>query len=163
MSAVWAVDAIHLKMNAVDRYSTELDYEAHIGKPRTFEEMFFKERSPKIGFVAPVEPYKLNERLSVQQGVFLCSNRLDQEFEATLKETLGPFEGLHFETPQPSFVKMEIHPDARPALLRELERMNINYAALFPGLEGFARSLNTRVQTRGTSDDLVFLYNEDPF
>ena len=40
--------------------------------------------------------------------------------------------------------KLEIYPEARGGLLRELLRMNVSYATLFPGLDGFARSLSTK-------------------
>ena len=41
--------------------------------------------------------------------------------------------------------KLLIRPEARREILRELHRMNISYATLYPGLDGFARSLGTTV------------------
>ncbi len=41
--------------------------------------------------------------------------------------------------------KLSIAPQARGEILRELHRMNINDATLFPGIDGFARSLTTIV------------------
>jgi len=57
-------------------------------------------------------------------------------FEMTLKYML--------ETPpvgEPPIKMLVVRPEARLKLLRELHRMNVSSATLFPGLDGFARSL----------------------
>jgi len=43
----------------------------------------------------------------------------------------------------PVLYKITITPEAHPFVLRELHRMNINHASLFPGLDGLALSLTT--------------------
>jgi len=81
-----------------------------------------------------VNAFRLNERLSVQQGVFLCPGDLTASFEDNLiaggpaPENLVCFE-------------LSTEPRARGEMLTALHRMNINNASLFPGLDGFARSL----------------------
>lgn len=81
-----------------------------------------------------VNAFRLNELLSVQQGVFLCPGDLTASFEANL-DAGGP-------TPE-TLVCFELstEPGARGEMLAALHRMNINNASLFPGLDGFARSL----------------------
>jgi hypothetical protein len=44
--------------------------------------------------------------------------------------------------------KIEVAPEARDDLLRELLTMNISYATLLPGLDGFARSLRITAKLR---------------
>jgi hypothetical protein len=39
-------------------------------------------------FVYPVNPFRLNERLVIQQGVFLCSGNIQKTFEENLAEVL---------------------------------------------------------------------------
>ena len=52
--------------------------------------------SPPAAIVAPVEPIGMNERLTLQQGLFLCSNRLYGGFYPALKETLGDTLGQEY-------------------------------------------------------------------
>ena len=81
-----------------------------------------------------VNPFRLNERLTVQQGVFLCPGDLTASFE----------DNLIAGGPTPSNLvcfELSTEPDARREMLSALHSMNINYASLFPGLDGFCRSL----------------------
>jgi hypothetical protein len=51
--------------------------------PLRFHEFFdaaFKDRKP-FAIVAPVQPFVMNQRLAVQQGMFLCPFTLDVDFE----------------------------------------------------------------------------------
>jgi hypothetical protein len=81
-----------------------------------------------------VNAFQLNERLSVQQGVFLCPGDLTKSFEDNLiAGRPSPANLVCFE--------FSTDPEARAEMLGVLHRMNINKASLFPGLDGFARSL----------------------
>ena len=42
----------------------------------------------------------------------------------------------------------DAEPDQRIAMLKELRRMNIHSASLFPGLDGFARSFGIELECR---------------
>jgi hypothetical protein len=44
-----------------------------------------------------------------------------------------------------------IEPEAKLGVLKELNRMNVTYTSLFPGLEGFAKSLRTNVFIRDSN------------
>ena len=86
----------------------------------------------------------MNERLAVQQGMFLCPFTLSLRFEQVIVQPAS------FElavTNKRKQIKAEfarkfvIIQEARCELLRELHRMNITSASLFPGLAGFAQSL----------------------
>jgi hypothetical protein len=161
-SAIWAVDAERLKIRAIEILCAQpefsnLGFAAHLGSPENFGRVFLEGQLPPAAIVAPVEPIRMNERLTLQQGLFLCSNRLYDGFYPALKETLGDILGQEYETPQPPLRKLVIKPEARSNLLRELERTNISYATLFPGLDGFARSLSTHMQMRGSVDSFVSL------
>jgi hypothetical protein len=87
--------------------------------------------------VLRVDPPKVSDRLFAQQGLFLSTNQVSITFEGHLKAALsGTPDMLH---------KFVIEPEARIEMLRELSRMNITYASLFPDLDGFARSIGTRL------------------
>jgi hypothetical protein len=106
--------------------------------------------------VMPVEPDRLNERLSIQQGLFLLPTSLANTFECNLAATYGV--GVEaFKNPEDvaisdlwdgkgvydyAAIKIVLPLSARIKILDDLWSMNINSATLFPGLDGFARSLN---------------------
>ena len=104
---------------------------------RTFTELFMGQ--PPLSLVGSVNPFKLNERLVVQQGVFLCPGNVGSSFMKNL-EAVVPCCGQQH---QPVVIQYRItdDPAVRREILRHLLRMNISSATLFPGLEGFARSL----------------------
>ncbi|HEX9867924.1 MAG TPA: hypothetical protein VGC99_04905 [Candidatus Tectomicrobia bacterium] len=75
----------------------------------------------------------MNPRLTAQSGTFAVPETLSQPVEALLSR---------YPEPRETLVKL-ILPSAqvREQGLRELDRMNITYATLFPDLDGLARSL----------------------
>ena len=113
--------------------------------------------------VAPVQPFRTNERVTSQQGLFLCSNSRFFGFELGLKQVLWSDRESQAQEGEPDgwnpdrLFKILVVPDARTEILRELHRMNINYATLFPGLDGFSRSLTTNI----TISKNYFLGSED--
>jgi hypothetical protein len=88
--------------------------------------------------VYPLNPFHLNERLVIQQGVFLVPGDVTKSFMENL-QALGPA-GDNV---------VEIRFYASREFMREatlqLHRMNVNSATLFPGLDGFAQHLNSVV------------------
>lgn len=116
--------------------------------------------------VVAVKPWRLNQRMIIQQGWFLFPTRLDQRFEHSMcqafdydGEWLPDKSQVHSAdelqnritgaAPPVGLVKVilpgRIHADA----LRDLSRMNISAATLFPGLDGFARSLKLSLRMYG--------------
>jgi FRG domain len=151
-SAIWAIDASSLKVAAVSvirdvHPGIEVLPETRLGARGTFAEIFMERDGRHVPAVAPVEPLRANERSTIQQGLFLCPGTLSLPFEVSLKHTLqrsrhaqglGPHEDdLH---------KLVVGPRIRNELLLRLHQMNIGYATLFPGLDGFARSLCTHLE-----------------
>jgi hypothetical protein len=122
-------------------------------------------KQPQSGyrsFVFEVQPFRLNERLAVQQGLFLCPLSVDipfvQSLSATFNLSPGAFIDDRPEDYRPAIhtrkafedvavikivLPLAIHYDA----LQDLWCMNVNAAALFPGLDGFARSLHHYIRT----------------
>ena len=104
----------------------------HLRARSTEEHTKLSRNNPPCAF--PVNGMKLNERATVQQGAFLCPGNVTQPFEDNLKRLKG------FDNPE-NLVKIIIPGKLRLEALERLHAMNINRAALFPGLEGFAASL----------------------
>jgi hypothetical protein len=91
---------------------------------------FLVEETP---FIWVGEPYVMNRRLIAQSGTFAMPGMLNQPFEAILSG---------YPNPKNTLVKFILHcGQVRQKGLRELYRMNITHATLFPDLDGLARSL----------------------
>jgi FRG domain len=82
--------------------------------------------------VAPLIPMTNNDRLAIQQGLFVYPWDLDYTFS----DNLSGMSGWENE-----IEKIVLPHSLRNEVLDELSLMNITEATLFPGLDGFARSL----------------------
>jgi len=88
-----------------------------------------------------LEPYKMNARLNIQQGLFLVTNAnplksIEQILYNLLKNTKNLGGG-----DDGSIDKLIIPARFKKEILKQLYSMNISSATLFPGLEGFSRHL----------------------
>lgn len=115
-------------------------------------------RTPNRGQCVLVgEPLRLNDRMAAQQGTFLIPYTSSRSFEENL---LGPFQrrvntSILRRKPGRSWkrfrmgtpvVKLVLGPGLIERGMMELHRMNITAASLYPGLDGFARSLTVRLR-----------------
>jgi FRG domain len=84
-----------------------------------------------------LNPFRLNERLTIQQGLFLAPGDGTMSF-------LGNLSRLKSIGAPGSNLTRFIIPRARSGdIARTLHEMNVTETTLFPGLDGFARSLWT--------------------
>jgi hypothetical protein len=89
---------------------------------------------PNIPCACPVNPFRLNERLRVQKGIFLICGDITRPFEANIQAMEGWDEPEHITRID---IPAALHRDA----IIDLYYMNITRTSLFPGLDGYARSL----------------------
>jgi hypothetical protein len=105
-------------------------------------------------------PFFLSERLIAQQGVYLLSLNMENTLEQNLYGMFGvdvaevypdslvgwssdPFSpALLPRLQRTPIIKIVLPSEERIRVLTDLRRMNITYASLFPGVDGFARSLH---------------------
>ncbi len=137
-AAVWALNPgplgareTHKQVPASRITSPEMD-------PRVkgnFERFFVKGNHP---FIWVGEPDTMNRRLIAQSGTFAVPGVLDVPMEEILAQ---------YPEPENMIVKLVL-PAAglRDTALRELYRMNITYATLFPDLDGLARSMGYELE-----------------
>jgi hypothetical protein len=85
----------------------------------------------------PVNPFRLNQRLTIQRGLFLLPGDISRSFAENLLDQAEGATG----TLAAHLKKIVIPWEARRDCLLELQRMNVTRATLFPGLDGFAESL----------------------
>jgi hypothetical protein len=101
--------------------------------PEIFARVFFEH--PPISCALAIEPYRMNEGLTVQQGCLLCPGDVRRSFEENLLQSSKP------QDAQGYIKKLVILQGTRNDAFHDLYLMNINRASLFPGLDGFAQSL----------------------
>lgn len=161
-SAIWAVNLSTLELATCSRleYSPAgsiVDWRhAHNEK---FQEVI-KEPIEQLA-VIHVEPDQMHERLYIQQGLFLAPTNPNEPFMKNLSSSFrcryptknGETErkwtraldnrsyAEYGEKGYISVLKIILPLEWHREILEDLESMNISAATLFPGLEGFSRSL----------------------
>jgi len=150
-TAIWALRKDCIPQSAFD---------ANLDKSITINDLLDPQKTttPKKGIIF-AEPKRLNERMSIQKGTFICQTDISSTFKENICQTLNynPIEfddknAVNLTVPDleafksieefPSLIKFTIPYDIiLPEIIRDLDKMNINSNTLFPGLEGFARSL----------------------
>jgi hypothetical protein len=90
-AAVWALDATFLDEQLAREFRTlerRLKADPYTRKAETFRNVY----NPLGGaqqFVAAANTYRLNERLTIQQGTFLCPGDIASSFEENLAPMIG--------------------------------------------------------------------------
>jgi hypothetical protein len=141
--AVWAIDDHWLTQKNKNSFRKPADRQAYSwstkGTTKEGHEKFFKRYFWKNArqTVDAVSAYRLNQRLIIQQGVFLCPGDISVPFMENLDSL---FRGRSHPD---EFIKLKIAltTQERRTVLQHLHQMNITRATLYPGLDGFAKSL----------------------
>jgi FRG domain len=137
-TAIWAVDLAWCKGRAISRIKdlggayVGLDIRQDLCVDAIVNEVILANR---VDLIAPLVAYEANERLTIQQGLFLCAGNIAKTFE----QNIAAYPGSEIKR---KCFKILIPSKERETVLRELRAMNITAATLFPGLDGFTSSLN---------------------
>ena len=113
---------------------TEAD-EKHFGGTE-YKKLIFSDKKDIKPFFFPYEPEMKNERLVAQQGAFLVSSTNYSSYDDIIKR---------YFIDSNSAIKYVLKKTMRLDALKKLRIMNISTATLFPGIDGFARSLRLNV------------------
>jgi hypothetical protein len=146
-AAIWATNLAWQKAQALSKIKSVLQARKTLTirdvlhSPAIFDGVVL---ANKRKFILPVTTFEMNERLGVQQGLFLCPGDVRVSFEDNLR--VASLAEL-----KKKWLKFTIPTKYRFDVLEDLRRMNISSASLFPGLDGFARSINA---------DLFLLMND---
>jgi len=135
--AVWAIDQVWLFLRLRGLSATGVrkafKIDPELRDPRSAYTLL---TTKEVTSVAPLVPYHLNERLAVQQGVFLVPLNLEVPFMDNLRAVARPRElrshVLKLEIPVVRKVQYQ--------MLVSLDRLNVHRLSLFPGIDGFAQS-----------------------
>lgn len=133
--AVWAIDQVWLFRKLQQRKAAAAAFriDRELRLPSAAKAIL----ECKTRSVAPLVPFYVNERLAVQQGVFLVPLDLTATFMDNLQGVAAS------EELQQHVLKLEIPviQKVQYQMLMSLDRLNVNRLSLFPGLDGFAQSL----------------------
>ena len=88
--------------------------------------------APFVSAVWPINPFRLNERLRIQQGVFLVPGNVSRTFAENLD---------NMPDANDRFLKIVIPVELAMKARQRLFSMAISRTSLFPGLDGYAQSL----------------------
>ena len=143
-SAVWAINRSYFEKNLGVPFSEEYLHSTYVEAAETRADEILptpKEKSWEPS-IMPVEPRRMNERLSIQQGLFLFPEDIRVSFEENLCAPLGKKSLSELAEKDGGLVVIKIVIPKKIHLQTTylLSTMNINAATLFPGLDGFARS-----------------------
>lgn len=144
---IWTVDTD--KVNAEAALMLGLPENSDLSSRENFRRIYWTRPPEGIYLVAAVQPHRMNERLTIQQGVFLMANHVLFSFRDCLKGLLLHARRKHSRK---WLHKIVCAPAMRLDVLSALDRVNISSATLFPGLDGFCKSLYVTPQIRETED-----------
>ncbi|HBA83108.1 MAG TPA: hypothetical protein DCZ95_03345 [Verrucomicrobia bacterium] len=158
-AAIWAIATAPLRerTRSLFKNSTEQLSEEDVSRRLVNNSIDWPDRYEEDDRFAVVcgKPQYLNQRLIAQQGIFLCPLNLKLSFmdnlcaglDMTSKaiSTIDNMEELKAAVPKVEVIRITIPRSEHISLISHLRKMNITDASLFPGLDGFARSLNLRI------------------
>ncbi|MCX5998742.1 MAG: FRG domain-containing protein, partial [Chloroflexi bacterium] len=179
-AAVWVFNMMNIRANSLRRVFAEdpalgeqignyYDPHAQFTKQEMFKKWFMpsmtyshleRPESPRHHeIILDIEPFTMNPRLTIQQGLFLVSGSQLRTFEETLGDILQDIQSQIVDAGarEPSVSKIVIPGYMRRPLMRHLEKMNITAASLFAGLEGFATSLREKLTAMDRDDFLGYM------
>ncbi len=107
------------------------------------EEKFlrFYKSDGRYRFVGLKDSFLLHSRIKIQQGIFLCQSDVSVSIGENLQE-MNEWQSSNAILK----VQLSFSVEERWRALNELHSMNINEESLFPGLDGFCRSLKHRLR-----------------
>jgi hypothetical protein len=146
-SALWAIDLDWLERKGQELLGPrvpELALDDPMVRVRQINSLLAQRHESDGAVIIKVDPLQSNERLATQQGVLLWNLFPEAFFFGALMRMM-----IHPETPdQPVVRKLEVEAGCRTEFLTNLRAMNIHRASLFPGIDGFARSLRLDVEIK---------------
>jgi len=136
-AAIWAINRDWLRDCRKAIFGDDVSFKS----PKEFYDYFLNHNNDEQKvFVSEVNPFRINQRLTAQQGVFLCPANTGKSFMKNLLSMAAHVDPLTQKYYQ-GIIRIPIASDIKPTLIQELHPMNISSATLFPDLIGFAESL----------------------
>ena len=135
---IFAIDNNQLVNIRREKYEVRLPYrimKMHKDNDKDPEVLkyFLEKDMPDLDFVLPINPFRLNERLAIQQGIFLFCPTTLRSFSDVYNEMRSNYRGLTSE------IVFEVSPEFMVRCLAYLQGLNMTSTTLFPGIDGLCR------------------------
>jgi hypothetical protein len=144
--AVWGININTIRHEAIEilkgYYPEDLAQSNNQINETVFEKIFFENDK---SLIFPVEPFRMNRRYSLQQSIFVSTANSSEPFMRQLN--------FLSEKVSQAVVRIEIPTVAQKEVIRDLQRMNIHRASLFPDLDGYALSLKLKYNSMKTAEE----------
>jgi len=128
----WMIDAA--KKNIADSNLFKKRFYDNMRSDKSFRPLYMKK---KRSFIVSETPFQLHRRLSIQRGVFMIQGDITK----TMRENIELMDGWQNES-NVLIYKLKINTGRElKKVYGDLRLMNITHESLFPGLDGFAKSL----------------------
>ncbi|PKL84507.1 MAG: hypothetical protein CVV22_12635 [Ignavibacteriae bacterium HGW-Ignavibacteriae-1] len=114
-----------------------------------YEKLFY---SNDQSLIIPIEPFKMNKRYALQQSIFISLGNSYETFMEQLDFVNEDLKKIAIKIYLPSSIKNEV--------LRELQKMNIYRASIFPDLDGYAMSLKMQYNSMSSLEDIFLKYQK---
>jgi hypothetical protein len=127
----WLTDALEDRLPRRDLrlYNEKKD-------PSAFRKLFINRDGGPAKFIGTATPLILNHRLSAQQGLFLCPG----DVRASWADNLA----ASSKRGQPRARSFVLEAEALEEAFEALAVMNVSARSLFPGIDGYAKSVAHR-------------------
>lgn len=175
-ACIWAVNTVSLSLAVHNQKYIDLGLnendQVYLKSILRLAESFIDDSTKCSDLVLKVIPPRLNERLAIQKGVFLFPCNPMKSFEGNLCNAFGfsfdsldsgnakqidPKSALYFDYLSVPVLKMNLSKIIHLDAIRDLYSMNIDAASLFPGLDGFAKSLKFSMPAPGGGEFPLFI------
>jgi len=145
---IWTINVKHLKDRSLEilskNFSEAVSESKNLINEKLFEKIYYENNSR---LVFPIEPFRMNRRYSLQQSVFVSTGTGEEPFMQQLT-FLG-------DDISKAVIKIELPAALQKEVLRDLQRMNLNRASIFPDLDGYAIALKLRYNSLKTTDEII--------
>ena len=154
-SSIWAINLFLIESLVKNKFG--IKYNSHEEKIVAHQQLVedYINNNKEENLIINIEPTHLNNRMSIQKGLFLFPCNIEVPFEYNLSKMFDmKHENIysHFKKVELNnlternlrrylVVKINFPKKTQNAIKYDLIKMNITSATLFPGLDGFARSL----------------------
>jgi hypothetical protein len=136
---VWALDGRDWLKRTGRRFpKLEAARTIHDSNSREESEALFKIKKPGLWIM---NSFRLNDRLSVQQGAILVPLDVTRSF----MDNLRAHAPKRMDANHLAIYRIDLNIDQLKECLKELHRMNLTRATLYPGLDGLARSMENAI------------------
>jgi hypothetical protein len=136
---VWALNGRDLLKRARKPFPRlEAGWTKYDSNSRQESEALFKIKKPGMWIM---NSFRLNDRLSVQQGAFLVPLDVTRSFMDNLRAHAPRLMDANYL----AIYRIALNIEHLKECLKELHRMNLTRATLYPGLEGLARSMENAI------------------